>query len=352
MTMMIELKERMKAVYAKAGFVLLPFIRFLLAFAVFSFLNQKLGYMELLNSSYVTVVLALICAILPSQAITVFGMMIMIGHCFALHIVIAGCVAILLFFILLIGLHFSSKEAVVLFLTPIAYAMNVPALVPICLGLVGDMFSAFVSAGGVILWYLLNLISGHVAELAGGDKVEILTLVQSVFQGIGQNEGMIIAIIACMATVFMIAFVRRLHLDYAWQLSVAFGGICYAFVMLAGSLLLDMDSNIVMVLVGTAVSMLIGFALQFFLFGADYSAAEYLEYEDDDYVYFVKAVPKYKISKRPRSSRVSSEPEEAEESAVSSALSQQEPEQPPVVERTDEANIDFENRLEESLKEL
>ncbi len=37
------------------------------------------------------------------------------------------------------------------------------------------------------------------------------------------------------------------------------------------------------------------------MFNVDYSRAEYLQYEDDEYYYYVKAIPKMRISRPERS---------------------------------------------------
>ena len=42
----------------------------------------------------------------------------------------------------------------------------------------------------------------------------------------------------------------------------------------------------------TIAAVLLALVLEFFAFGGDYSRAERLEYEDDEYFYYVKAVPK------------------------------------------------------------
>ena len=40
----------------------------------------------------------------------------------------------------------------------------------------------------------------------------------------------------------------------------------------------------------------IGLVLEFFVFSVDYSRTEHLQYEDDEYYYYVKAVPKISIA--------------------------------------------------------
>jgi len=44
------------------------------------------------------------------------------------------------------------------------------------------------------------------------------------------------------------------------------------------------------------ISVLIALIYTFFAFSVDYSRTEYLQYEDDDYYYYVKAVPKIAVT--------------------------------------------------------
>ena len=47
---------------------------------------------------------------------------------------------------------------------------------------------------------------------------------------------------------------------------------------------------------GIVASVVIALIYQFFVFAVDYTRTEYLQYEDDDYYYYVKAVPKLTVS--------------------------------------------------------
>ena len=48
--------------------------------------------------------------------------------------------------------------------------------------------------------------------------------------------------------------------------------------------------------VGSAVSALIAFALKFLFFHVDYMRTERVQFEDDEYYYYVKAVPKISVT--------------------------------------------------------
>ena len=118
--------------------------------------------------------------------------------------------------------------------------------------------------------------------------------------------------------------------------------------------------------------MLLGLVLEFFAFGGVYSRAERLEYEDDEYFYYVKAVPKASVATSERSiKKINAEPireeRKAEEPAgtyanpifrqdekpkrkkASSATSGRQPRQ---AEKPAAKDVDFEKKLEESLKDL
>ena len=116
-------------------------------------------------------------------------------------------------------------------------------------------------------------------------------------------------------------------------------------------------------IVYTVVSVVVGLLLEFFVFGGDYSRTERLEYEDDEYYYYVKAVPKAAVATSERSiKKINGEPAREEKDATDNVVSYANPifhgeedavqpteEAGPVVRK---ANVDFEKKLEESLKDL
>ena len=60
--------------------------------------------------------------------------------------------------------------------------------------------------------------------------------------------------------------------------------------------LFDVSPKILAVLVGNLVSAGLALLLQLAVFSLDYSRTEYVQFEDDEYYYYVKAVPKITIA--------------------------------------------------------
>ena len=50
------------------------------------------------------------------------------------------------------------------------------------------------------------------------------------------------------------------------------------------------------VVLGTLGSLLLALVVEFFVLSVDYSRTEYTQFEDDEYYYYVKAVPKMSIA--------------------------------------------------------
>ena len=67
--------------------------------------------------------------------------------------------------------------------------------------------------------------------------------------------------------------------------------VCF-IVLIVSSSVLDADVGIGGAMVSLLISSLIVLVLQFFIFNVDYSRAEYVQFEDDEYYYYVKALPK------------------------------------------------------------
>ena len=54
--------------------------------------------------------------------------------------------------------------------------------------------------------------------------------------------------------------------------------------------------SIVWLLIGSVLAVLIAKVLEFFVFNVDYSRTERVQFEDDEYYYYVKAVPKVTVA--------------------------------------------------------
>ena len=66
--------------------------------------------------------------------------------------------------------------------------------------------------------------------------------------------------------------------------------------MVIASVAADVEVHYITLIFGSVVSALAGFILELMLFSVDYARTEYLQFEDDEYYYYVKALPKVSVS--------------------------------------------------------
>ena len=391
MTAFLEIKQRIKNFYGQYEIYIVPVLKFILALVSFVWINTTLGFTAALNNPFVVLILALLCSILPVNLILYIGFALVIGHCYSVGIEVAAFALALVLFLLVLFLRFSSKANVVMIFTPLAMGLHIPALLPIGSGLLSNPLSAIPAGCGVIFYYFIQLVREQSAVLQNQDT-EIMQKVKLLSDGLVRNQEMWITAVAFVAAILLVYMIRTRFFDYAWRVSIVAGGVTYVFLMLMGSLFLGIQISIVELIIFTVVAILIGLLLELFVFGGDYTRTERLEYEDDEYYYYVKAVPKATVAtsernikkinaapteqepvKRdgaeygvahekeeweaqpivPQSSNIE-ETGETQENAEADAEASPEPETAaqealPLEERTE---VDFEKKLEESMRDL
>ena len=119
---LLELKEKMKLVYAGYGSYLVVLFKFLLALVVFEEINGILPYVEVLDQLVVVLLAALICSIMPWNLMVFCGMGLIVGQCYGVGIEVAGFALALMVIMVILYLRFTPQDALVMLLTPVAFA--------------------------------------------------------------------------------------------------------------------------------------------------------------------------------------------------------------------------------------
>ena len=127
---------------------------------------------------------------------------------------------------------------------------------------------------------------------ADGITRQISLFVKTVFQ----DKTLWITVIAFIISIFVVYTVRRLSVDHAWKIAAASGAVVNIVVIVIGDIVFDIHTSYNMLIIGNIAAVVIGFIMEFFLFSVDYSRTERLQFEDDEYYYYVKAIPKISVT--------------------------------------------------------
>ncbi len=298
MTNLLEFREWMRNFYSKFSLYINAAIKFVTMFVITMLINHNIGFMSRLKSPVVALLLAMISSFLPANVMAVFAVGLILVHLYSVSIELTAVLLVLFLIILLIYYRFSPKYAYALLLTPVAFALKVPFLIPLILGLTATPITMIPAClGGIVFYFLKNISAGSSTLLRVEDENATQAYLYIIENTIKSSQ-MYLTIATVMLTILLVYLIRRMSTDHSWTIAIVTGTLFEALVFLIGDFVLDISENVIVVIIGAVVSILIAFALQFFVFNVDYTRTEYVQFEDDEYYYYVKAVPKMSIAKR------------------------------------------------------
>lgn len=296
MTNLLVLREQLKRFYGKYEVYITPVLRFLLAFMSFSMINHAIGYMSALNSIAIVLILALLCSFLPLNFTVILAAAVSLAHlyAFSLECAVVALAVFLLMFVLYF--RFSPNDTVVVLLTPLFFVLKIPYAVPIAMGLIGTPVSAVSVACGVIVYYVIGYMNESASVLNTFDAEGVVEKFRYIIDGVLGNKTMLVVVAAFTITIVVVYFIRRLSVDYAWTIAIITGALVNILFLLFGDLLFNTNVSILGLIIGSVIAALLVKVLEFMVFNVDYSRTEMVQFEDDEYYYYVKAVPKNTVA--------------------------------------------------------
>ena len=169
-------------------------------------------------------------------------------------------------------------------------------MIPLAMGLVGTPVAAIPTACGTAVYFLLHYVRMNTAILGNTDTSTMAEKITYLVDNAVNNKEMLLTAAAFALTLIIVYVIRRMSVDHSWTIAIVVGTVVDIIVLLFGSLALDISPKILGVLVGSLVSAGLAVLLQITVFSLDYSRTEYVQFEDDEYYYYVKAVPKITIA--------------------------------------------------------
>lgn len=180
-------------------------------------------------------------------------------------------------------------------LTFVLMPTRLSAVIPVFVGIFAGPMGIPPMLAGILIYYYaitLNEIMNNVTRNVGTYQ-----LYQLVLDSIISNKEIMLCLLSFLITLLVARQLYRAKFNFAWQVSIPISGILYAVIYLYGSFLLEIESSITDTIISFVLSVVVLEVLQFFRNVVDYSRVENLQFEDDEYYYYVKAVPKIKIMK-------------------------------------------------------
>lgn len=292
MTGLLELREYLKQIYAKYEVYLKPCVKFLTALVTLIAINTSMGYMGVLKHPAVILVIALMCSFMPKNFVVLVSALWIMVHSFSLAAECAVVVAAVFAIIFLLYLRFSPKDTIVVLLTPLLFAFKIPYVMPVAMGLLGGPMAVASVSCGVIVYYVIKFMTDNSAVFSATDAETGSQKFRLMLDGILDNKAMMVTIVIFALVLIIVYVIRRLAVDYAWTIAIVSGIAVCAISLLVCEFVMELQFSVIAIALGSVVSFFICLAIQFLEFNVDYTRTEIVQFEDDEYYYYVKAVPK------------------------------------------------------------
>ena len=275
-------------------------------------INRNVGFMKAAASPVVSIALAVICTFLPRSVIVVAATVLILAHLYSVSLGILVMTAIIFLIMYIFYLRLAPKKALLLLLTPLAIFLKIPYVIPMICGLVAAPGSMVAVICGTMVFYMMEYVKKTAANIEGADIKGMMSQATDYITKVFQNKEMWVVVTAFVICFFIVFAFRRASMDHAWKIAVIVGIIVNLVVVVAGDIVLGVHTSYGMLIGGSVASLVIGLILEVFYFSVDYTRSEKLQFEDDEYYYYVKAVPKISVARPEKTVKRINEKQETE----------------------------------------
>lgn len=296
MNKLYEIKGYLSKYYGRYSNFIDKAVKFLVAILAFTFINKNIGFSEFISNPFMAILLSLICMLLPLPITVVLVTIVTLLQLLTFSVgatIVAGVL-----FVIMYGFYvrYAPGKSIVILLVPVAFMLQVPVTIPIVLGLIGSPICILPISMGTIVYYLVDYVKANSTLLETVGETGIMEQVATYAQQILVNREMWCHIIAFSICLLLVYNVRRMSVDYSWEIAIIAGTLGNINAMAYGYIIMDIQLSYISLIIGSIVAIIVAFIVKFFVFEVDYTRTERLQYEDDEYYYYVKAVPKILVT--------------------------------------------------------
>ena len=300
MKKLIDIRNRIEHYYKQHNRIGGYILRLILCLAVFFALRGNLGYNTFLSNVWVIIGISVLCAFLKVK----YSMLVMLAYIVVQMSTLSMgigmmmmCVLILMY---LLYLRYVEQYGIVLIIVPLLFICRLPLLVPLVLGIIAPASAVIALAFGNIIYYAIHYININSAVISGlpADMSEI-NKASMVLRGIFSYKEFLYTAGIMILVFIVVFFLKKINVNQSFMIAILSGAGVYMIAMILANLIFGTisSSKLLLIIVCGVASAIIALFIAGIVMPLDYSRTEMLEFEDEEYYYFVRAVPKANIAR-------------------------------------------------------
>lgn len=292
MVQLLKIREQIYRFVGRFEIFVLAAVRFAIAFAAFSLINSSTGYMQALSDYPIALILAPLCSFSPAGLMMFFAAVLILLQFYALSNILCLVTAMIFIILFCVYFRFSTRKGLYAILTPLLHVIGIPYVMPVASGLLERPYTVVSVVCGEVTYFLMKHVTESSALFSSANEISTGSIITLAVTEILSDREMYLYLAAFAVAAIAVYCVRKLPVDQSYLASVVVGIVVQLVIIGTGEVYLDNTQAVPGVMVGCVVSLLIALAVAFMTRSLDYSRVEHVQFEDDDYFYYVKAVPK------------------------------------------------------------
>ncbi|MBP7060198.1 MAG: hypothetical protein KBA87_07245 [Lachnospiraceae bacterium] len=298
MSLFGEVREKLKGFVAKHDIALSHVWHGILCLIGQIAIIQSFPDQNPLNNALNVAILTVVGAFVPISATVIILIFVALIHLAALSGEVALVAVLLLFIGYLISSYYQADTKYNLVLLPVFYKFGIPFAVPMAAGLTGSLKDVTTVIFGSFEAYFFRLVVDNRAALSDPDGST--TAVSLIMEHMLKNRIFYCFLVAQIVMFLVVYIIRTRNTEHSWAVGVGFGSVASFAVMIVGNLFFHSNDNVLSLMLGMVITVVLGLAMSFAFVDLDYSRPENVQFEDDDYYYYVTAIPKAKLQEEKR----------------------------------------------------
>lgn len=296
MESLLNCKEKIIEVYSKYDLYINSISKFLFSMIMLFVISGEFNPNSILGNPGVILIAALICMFMPKIGITYAIAAYTIACVFYSSMEFAIVIAFIMLLVILLYMQFSPEYGYMILLSAATCAFNLPVMAMVMAGLLVGPVVIVPMACGVVFYYILSVIPAYMAEVNGAYLESGVEKIKYIADNALLNREMFLAVVAVIVVIAVVYFIKRSRINHSWTVATVTGVVINLLIMLIGGVALDVSVDVIRILIGTAISLVICLLAIFFVRNLDYKRVERVQFEDDEYYYYVEAIPKKTVT--------------------------------------------------------
>ena len=296
MKQLIRIKDHIQAFLEKYGRYVDGVLRFAFAMALYMVIIYNTGYSKVVSSPFVAVLMGAAAAMLPVSLTSVLACVLVIVEMTSVSLEIAAVSVIFIAVMLLMYYVFRMGDSFLMAASLFFCLLRMPALI-LPFAMLFPPLKIIPVVFGIVIYGIIIVVRKDFSVLAARNgSLTLAGRINLFLSDFFTSERLLLVLLAVVVTMLVIRAIRSSKMNYAPMVSMTVGDVLFGIVMIFGNYYLNAGISYAMLAVSLFLNIIMAMIIIVFRFNFDYKRTENVQFEDDEYYYFVKAIPKTRIS--------------------------------------------------------